>query len=301
VNDEGTERPSSERRTMPLGAVAATLAAVVLLALVAFASHTGERSLGRVTIPAPTHGNVVASTLTGLFIVAGLGAMVVYALGARRRRAGGRRRPLELLLSVVVITLLAGLVAIAVASIPRLGGDENVPLSERTAPPPAAASAPPADQGQLDWVVVAATAGTLFVALVLLAVAMRRNNVSRAPRDERPNMLLASLDQSLDDLRAEPDPRRAVIAAYARMERALAVEGLERRASEAPLEYLARMLADLRASAASSRRLTQLFERAKFSPHEIDPGMRDEAIDALEAVRTELRDVRAVGTEGAGA
>jgi hypothetical protein len=85
------------------------------------------------------------------------------------------------------------------------------------------------------------------------------------------------------------------------MERALAVEGLERRASEAPLEYLARMLADLRASAASSRRLTQLFERAKFSPHEIDPGMRDEAIDALEAVRTELRDVRAVGTEGAGA
>ena len=34
------------------------------------------------------------------------------------------------------------------------------------------------------------------------------------------------LDETLDDLRAETDPRRAVIAAYARMERALAAFGL---------------------------------------------------------------------------
>jgi hypothetical protein len=36
-------------------------------------------------------------------------------------------------------------------------------------------------------------------------------------------------------------------------------------------------------------RLTDLFEWAKFSHHEPEPHMRDEAIDALVALRDELR------------
>ena len=51
-----------------------------------------------------------------------------------------------------------------------------------------------------------------------------------------------ALDESLDDLRNEPDLRRAIIAAYARMEAALAGVGLARRPSEAPLEYMERAL-----------------------------------------------------------
>jgi hypothetical protein len=99
-----------------------------------------------------------------------------------------------------------------------------------------------------------------------------------------------ALDESLEDLRNEPDARRAVIAAYARMERALAASGLPRRAAEAPLEYMTRILRDLlRASAASVSRLTALFERAKFSTHEIGPDLKEEAIEALLAVREELR------------
>lgn len=99
-----------------------------------------------------------------------------------------------------------------------------------------------------------------------------------------------ALDESLEDLRSERDARRAVIAAYARMERALAASGLPRRAAEAPLEYMTRVLHDLlRASAASVSRLTTLFERAKFSTHEIGPELKEEAIDALVAVREELR------------
>jgi hypothetical protein len=35
--------------------------------------------------------------------------------------------------------------------------------------------------------------------------------------------------------------------------------------------------------------LTELFERAKFSPHAIDAEMKDEAIGALIAVRDDLR------------
>ena len=63
---------------------------------------------------------------------------------------------------------------------------------------------------------------------------------------------------------------QAVIAAYARLERALAAYGLPRRPSEAPEEYVARILVDLDVGTASVRRLTSLFERAKFSQHVVD-------------------------------
>ena len=40
------------------------------------------------------------------------------------------------------------------------------------------------------------------------------------------------------------------------------------------------------------QRLTALFARAKFSQHEVDDGMKDEAIDTLEELRDELRAAR---------
>ena len=97
------------------------------------------------------------------------------------------------------------------------------------------------------------------------------------------------LDETIDDLRAEADPRRAVIAAYARMERALAAYGLPRHPSEAPDEYLQRIFADLDVSRRATSRLTALFSWAKFSGQDVAPEMKDEAIEALEAVRAELR------------
>jgi hypothetical protein len=48
----------------------------------------------------------------------------------------------------------------------------------------------------------------------------------------------------------------------------------------------------MRVSAYSVRRLTQLFERAKFSPHDVDSGMKDDAIEALAGLRAELEDRR---------
>ena len=98
------------------------------------------------------------------------------------------------------------------------------------------------------------------------------------------------LDDSLDDLRAERDPRKAVIATYARMETTLAGAGLPRAAAETPLEYLGRVLRELlHTSAEAVARLTSLFERAKFSTHEIDGGMKNDAINALVTMRDELR------------
>jgi hypothetical protein len=109
------------------------------------------------------------------------------------------------------------------------------------------------------------------------------------------------VDESLDDLRAEPDPRRAVIAAYARLERVLAAHGLPRKPSEAPFEYLTRMLTNLLVSDRAARALTDLFERAKFSQHAVGPEMKEQAIDALETVRDDLLAAEALAEQAQAA
>jgi hypothetical protein len=115
----------------------------------------------------------------------------------------------------------------------------------------------------------------------------------RRPRSKESRELAEELElvltETLDDLESEPDPRRAVIRAYARMETVLAAHGLPRNPSEAPLEYLARVLRELHVRAAAAHALTELFERAKFSQHEIDLAMKEEAIAALATVRDDLK------------
>jgi hypothetical protein len=132
--------------------------------------------------------------------------------------------------------------------------------------------------------------GGLLLALVLLVVSTRvRERVQANDARQAAEEVAAALDDSVDDLRAEPDARRAVIAAYARMERALGAVGVGREPSEAPLEYLARALEGLRASGVSVRRLTELFRLAKFSAHPLADSDKERAIEALLTVRDELR------------
>ena len=141
----------------------------------------------------------------------------------------------------------------------------------------------------LRWEELVVVLGLLLGLGVLAAATRSRPDEGGGPRRAAPEVLAAALDQSLDDLRTDPDLRRAIIAAYARMETALGAAGLPREPAEAPLEYVERALLSLDASAAAVRRLTDLFEWARFSHHAPEPSMRDDAVDALVAVRDELR------------
>jgi hypothetical protein len=98
----------------------------------------------------------------------------------------------------------------------------------------------------------------------------------------------AVLADTLEDLYAERDPRTAVISAYARMEQTFAAYRVPRDEAETPLEYLARVLDRLQVSGWAVRRLTLLFERAKFSSHDVDATMKEDAIDTLASLRAEL-------------
>jgi hypothetical protein len=140
-----------------------------------------------------------------------------------------------------------------------------------------------------DWGPVIVVSSLAVVALAAGLWLVREHRRTQPRRTQVAAELAVLLERTIADLRAEPDPRTAVIAAYAQMEVALADVGLRRRADEAPREYLGRVLPDVGAQTASVERLTRLFERAKFSPHAIDAAMKDEAIDALESLRDDLR------------
>ena len=100
--------------------------------------------------------------------------------------------------------------------------------------------------------------------------------------------LVEVLEGGMDDLRRISDPRRAVIACYARMERLMISSGIPRLPTDTPTEFLTRILQRRSISAARASQLTTLFERAKFSPHRIDEQMRQDALSALEHVLGEV-------------
>jgi NADH:ubiquinone oxidoreductase subunit 6 (subunit J) len=140
-----------------------------------------------------------------------------------------------------------------------------------------------------NWYVAGGIFAVIFAVSLTALIASQRRRSKLVREITVAQELMAMLDETLDDLRSETDPRKAVIAAYARMEKILSAHGLPRRPSEAPLEYLRRVLVDLRVTEEAVTKLTTLFERAKFSEHEIGPEAKEEAIDALIDLREQLR------------
>jgi Domain of unknown function (DUF4129) len=138
------------------------------------------------------------------------------------------------------------------------------------------------------WPLAVGIGGIIAAAIVIAVLAERRRNRRDAMTPEQLKELRDALDEAIEDLRRDPDPRRAVVAAYARMEQALTVYGLPRRPAEAPYEYLLRIGRELEAEEPVAA-LTELFEVAKFSEHSVDETMRGRAIDALTDVRREVR------------
>jgi hypothetical protein len=274
------------RRLLPL-----VLAVAGLFAIAALASH-GRPLTG-------SHGNGPTSnffdyvfTTVALFVLA-IAVIVVWSLlGAKPDKAAQNRPKYNLvqLLFSLAASLLVGWLLLH-AHFHRPAKAKTTKSAKPGAPGKITANKPNPNVlrgARLRWDEVAIVA-TLLAAAGVAAFAGRKAKPMKPLWRRSQDEIALALNESLDDLRSEPDLRRAIIAAYARMERTLAAAGIPRRPAEAPLEFLARALHDLDASAGAVTRLTDLFEWAKFSHHEPDASMRDEAIDALVALRDELR------------
>jgi hypothetical protein len=278
-------------RSLRLALVASGLLA--LLAIVAVASRTGFGSSSR-TGSTPGYVSYAFSAFLIVFVLAI--PVALYTLFLRAREGTPSRPSLRSRLLANALTILFfGLVVLLAFYIrqhhghlpglhPRAAGKGPL-LHEHARSGPRAGYEP-----KFEWTV-------LWVALALLAAAAAwlfvsyRRRPRRPPPAELPSVgddVAASISDAIDDLEAEPDARRAVIAAYARMEGALAQNGLRRRPSDTPVEYLRRVLGSLTSRGEAVGRLTALFERAKFSPHEISAPMKLEAIAALREIRDDL-------------
>jgi hypothetical protein len=276
------------RRLIPLG-----LAVAGLVAIAGIASN--GRPLGgarRGSGPSATFFDYLATTL--LLVAVVLVALTVWAIVELRDTGGLPPRSRWHLLG----TLLAFALAIAavvllvhtgfINRIHRIEGRHlgQQPTQEGHAPQLPRRRA--TRNARLRWDEIAVFAALVLGAAAIAVATRRTRRKPRLWRFARTALVEQAIDDSLDDLRADPNLRRAIIAAYARMEHALGRSGLGRRPSEAPFEYVGRALLALETSGESAERLAALFERAKFSQHEPGPEMRDEAIAALLAVRDDL-------------
>ncbi|HEX5245571.1 MAG TPA: DUF4129 domain-containing protein [Gaiellaceae bacterium] len=275
------------RRLLPL-----VLAVAGLLAVAALASHGRPLSTSRGGGPTAHFFDYVYTT----FALAAVAIAVVslYSILGSRWSTPTADRPrirvVQLLASFAASLLFGWLLLHAHLHFgahkhPKSGesGKHTLTPSDREHPNPASIRG-----ARIRWDEIAIVAALLAAAGVAAFASRSSKPLKRWHLRPQEEVALA-LDESLDDLRSEPDLRRAIIAAYARMERTLGGAGIPRRPSETPFEYLARALEALDASAGAVTRLTDLFEWAKFSQHEPEPAMRDDAIDALVSLRDELR------------
>jgi hypothetical protein len=279
-------------------AVVPALVVLALLAVVAIAA-TGSTSTGtgRVRPPAATLLDTIFSL--GLLAVVAGGVLVVYGLMQRKeigREMSSRRYPRTSLVGWILFVFAFTLFVYWRKWDFR---PTQPPVTEvvptETAPPP---SGTPHDgttttyEPRLAWIPILVVLGLVAVAVAAYVLSARRARRRVSERETLAEDVALVLDETLDDLRSEPDPRRAVIAAYARLEQVLAANGVRRADAETEEEYLGRFLVSLAVSEAAARRLTDLFEWARFSQHAIDVEMKEEAIDALQEMRDELRQMR---------
>jgi hypothetical protein len=281
-------------RALKAGTVA--IGVVGLLVLVALASRGGHPSSdGRVAprpVPVSLQDNLL--TLLAVAYVFTIIVVVVFMFSRRPWHAPDESRWLRSVVSAgVALLILTGIGYWALHHRAPLGSGtrQNVPVFQaggsRAEPGPS--SAEPVRHAKFQWPLALAFGGLIALGALALLVRDRMGDAGPAEAKTVADELAEVVETTMADLRSERDPRRAVIAAYAKMEHVLASNGLARKRAETQLEYLERILTELEVAETAVRKLTQLFAYAKFSPHAIDESMRDEAIEALTAVRRDLR------------
>ena len=240
-------------------------------------------------IVVPDLGSVLLAVF-GLVALAGL-AMFVYF--RPKQRPGFRARPKQSPWAWILVAILVVLFAIVF-------GPRKLPESEAGAGPAPELIAEQDDfaTGESD---ASGTEGrdiaVLLLVFVIVGVALLRSRrrLIGSPTgvaDQSAELLeedLASvIDEATRHLQLGTDPRMAVLAAYASLERALAERGRRRQPAETPTEHLVGVLAAFPVLASPAVRLGQLYEVARYSDHPITNDDRVSAAEALARSRRAL-------------
>ncbi|WP_099037816.1 DUF4129 domain-containing protein [Mycobacterium neglectum] len=218
--------------------------------------------------------------------------------------------------SFVVLALAIGWLLL-VLLLMQLGGPSEQPLSDApsapettTEPPDTARPEPAGEEPDSETNVIGYLVPPMLILMVLVivgtAVASRRQRagagqyhldeggpVAAAPTAGE--SLVRAAEVGLAEIGDRTrEPREAIIACYAAMERELTrVPGAVPQDCDTPSEVLARAVDNRALRADSATELVELFEEARFSPHVMTEEHRDAAVRVLERVLAELPDVTA--------
>jgi hypothetical protein len=284
----------------------------VILAVMGIAGSAGRAAGGgpaaRLTahVPDPLAALALGTgALTTLFIL-----WLLLPRGVRRRRKEDReyefyREPPKVSpwILIVVWTLLlspfAGIAYFLWQGSTRFG-EGSIPRLPRRALPgsflepllplagPAATVSPPLWTIIVTALAVGGGLGSLVLVLWILFGDRLASWWGGALPQGRRQALADAVDESLDELAREPDPRIAIITCYRRFELALARARIPRRPWQTPMEFMREALRRLPNSARAVQRLTELFELARFSNTPLSSADRSSAFESLVAIREDL-------------
>jgi hypothetical protein len=209
---------------------------------------------------------------------------------------------------VAVLVVLLLLVWLLSQFIVLHGAGQSQPAPQSSAPTPANNTPRPpgppdagADRDVLRYLITS-TVALLAMIVVGAVVAARRRRVgvqgmaaADPPQPPTPTGTSESLARAAESGLAEiadlsREPREAIIACYAAMERELAYfPGAVPQDFDTPTEVLARAVEHHALHVDNAAELVNLFEEARFSPHVMNEAHRESALRVLQLVLAELR------------
>lgn len=252
----------------------------------------------RIFVPLPdwlTIGTVAAVALASLVFIAR--SLPRRPPGEDESERYHEPQKLSLILAVLLVVLALTPCAILGGTLYWLAQPDVQPGIAATAadaappPPPAIDERPvgpasPLTTGLIGTLALLAAFGSLgVVAWLCLADRLQRGVSGVAPRH---SPLAAAVEDSLEDLRREPDARAAIIKIYRNFERVLAAAALPRRPWQTPVEFMAAVLGKAPLPPDPVRSLTGLFELARFSQHPVGAAERESAWRSLIEIRAAL-------------
>jgi hypothetical protein len=232
------------------------------------------------------------------------------AAGLPDRFSDGRGRPGwrvlvigagVLVLWLLMVWLLSRFIVLHTAGQAPTAPGSSAPAPANNAPQPPAPRDGGGDRDMLRYL-IATTVGVLVLAVVGAVLAARRRRIGEAtivaaepPQPPTPPSTSESLVRAAEVGLAEigdrsREPRQAIIACYAAMERELAcVPGAVPQDFDTPTEVLARAVEHHALHVDNAGELVNLFEEARFSPHVMSEAHRMSAVRVLQLVLAELR------------
>lgn len=307
---------------MPGGnkAVARTVGVIVLLllAVVALRGYLPGAE------PAPDSAEPAPGGPSGFYAIVAMLAVSIFIIAAailaqerrravpspgellRRRRGAGIKVPwrlLAILAAILIGWLLVMLLLMRWRSgmlldeVPFTDPESGVALEgdEAEAPPPT-----PTDDGGVFGALVAAAVTLFVMSAAATWIGRRRAGAAMPPTawaeapagtpSAEPDLARAAELGLVEIGDLSRDPREAIIACYAAMERELEKSpGTTPQDSDTPSEVLARAVERRALDADSAAELVDLFQEARFSPHVMNEGHRAGAVRALRLVQRDLQ------------